>query len=112
MELRHIKTHKCPTCGSQEVTHESLEVHRWGNTPPRISVHSCGERTERREFVCGYVVEWSPNFSREEVLGACYHNKAYRDIMEKVDQLKRERTVLDDRIDQERKRAYTLLKQR
>jgi hypothetical protein len=52
MKLELITATECPTCKSRIVA-ESIR-----------SIHTCGQGFEVREFECGCILEWSPNFDR------------------------------------------------
>lgn len=69
MKFQHLKTERCPHCGSEAVS-DSYEVSIYLK-PPQINVHINGQRWETRKFLCGLQIQWSPNFNRE--LGSEYH---------------------------------------
>lgn len=100
MNLRHIKSTACPQCGETEIVQESRELEsQWSLTSPRrVRQHCCGEQWETREFLCGYVVKWIPNFSREEQNRVCRRNAEYVALLERVETLKKLRTALDEKI--------------
>lgn len=68
MELKHIKTNKCPICGCSEVIMESVD-REWNGDG--ILYHTNGGRWETREFACGYKVQFVPNFGNEKVKKKC-----------------------------------------
>jgi hypothetical protein len=59
MKLLHIEAESCPQCGSRAVK-ESQDRR-----------HSNGEFNESREFKCGHVLEYSPNYQRLETRERC-----------------------------------------
>jgi hypothetical protein len=63
--IAHIES--CPTC-SADIVAESCR-----------SVHTCGDGFEEREFACGCIVSWSPNFNRIEWKQDCPNTQAARD---------------------------------
>ena len=67
MELRHIKTDRCPVCGSTVVA-EKVET-EYQSTKIRIHVNGC--RWEYRQFACGCEIHFCPNFCKEEIIHAC-----------------------------------------
>lgn len=60
--LKNIKTIKCPICGCVEVVSESVDTN-YNQT--EILQHCNGTRWEHRKFLCGYHIEYIPNFSKE-----------------------------------------------
>lgn len=79
MELKHIKTNKCPICGCTDVVSESVET----DTFNRIKVHCNGTRWEHRKFLCGKEICYEPNFSRESVHGNCINDPTYLAFLKK-----------------------------
>ena len=59
MKLDKLKYVRCPVCGTR-VVREGI---------PRFHVY--GEGFEFQEFECGCVIDWVPNFHREEVRTRC-----------------------------------------
>ena len=60
MNLVHLTEHrKCPHCGSVPVK-EEIETHTsYGlNRKRTITKHTCGDRNEMREFLCGAIVRY------------------------------------------------------
>lgn len=72
MELKEIKTKKCPFCGCTEVVAESS-----------YSKHTCGMWNEERKFRCGLTIHFSPNFDREETTGECTVDPEYKTKVKK-----------------------------
>lgn len=68
VELRHVRTYKCPVCGCTEVVSETIETEFGTNN---IRYHANGGRWETREFACGYKVQFVPNFGNETVKKKC-----------------------------------------
>lgn len=79
MELRNIKTNKCPICGCTDVVSESVEI----DTFHRIKVHCNGTRWEHRKFLCGKEIRYEPNFSNESVHGNCINDQTYQALLKK-----------------------------
>lgn len=63
MKFQHLKTERCPHCGSEAVG-DFYEVSIYSK-PRKINVHSNGQRLEIRKFLCGLEIRWSPNFNHE-----------------------------------------------
>lgn len=61
--LKSIKTIQCPICGCTEIIEEKVDVGHY-NTP-EVLQHCNGARWEHRKFLCGYSVQYEPNFSKE-----------------------------------------------
>lgn len=61
MNLKHITASCCPKCDS------AVQEDRQQGQP-----HSNGQFFESREFVCGFIHEWSPNYSRLVERGECH----------------------------------------
>lgn len=60
--LKSIKTDKCPVCGCYDVIREEVKL---GTGNKEILQHCNGTRWETRKFLCGMVIKYEPNFSRE-----------------------------------------------
>lgn len=71
MKLKSITTTACPICGCTEVEFEGVKLDSEG----KVWVHTNGEKREYRKFVCGYSVEYSPNFRRDEFTGKCKNDE-------------------------------------
>ena len=71
MNLRSVKTNKCPICGCDTVIAEYIDT-TFDNT--EVLEHCNGGRWEHRKFLCGYQVLYVPNFSREETTGNCRYD--------------------------------------
>lgn len=61
--LNSINTIKCPICGCTEIVEESVDISNWSK--PEIRQHCNGTRWEHRKFLCGYKIQYEPNFSKE-----------------------------------------------
>jgi len=61
--LRNIKTIECPICGCTDIIEESVDTNYYGKS--EILQHCNGTRWEHRKFLCGYHVQYEPNFSKE-----------------------------------------------
>ena len=66
MNLVMIKDESCPTCKSITVRESSR------------GSHSFGEPFEEREFKCGCVVAWIPNFSALRIKTECPENETVK----------------------------------
>lgn len=79
MELRNIKTNKCPICGCTDIINESVEV----NMFKEIKTHCNGTRWEHRKFLCGKEISYEPNFTRESVHGNCMNDPTHLAFLKK-----------------------------
>lgn len=68
MKLKYIKTSKCPHCGAITRSEKIGES------------NANGLQREFREFKCGLVIEFSPNFKKESELRVCPNSKANKKI--------------------------------
>jgi type IV secretory pathway VirB4 component len=75
MNLKYIKTDKCPQCGCNIITEEKIEIDKFNKNKYRE--HVCGGRWETRKFSCGCTIEYYPNFNQEEVQGECVNSEEY-----------------------------------
>lgn len=71
MELQEIKHKSCPMCRSRIIYIEQK------------SQHCNGHWNESIKFLCGSIIQFSPNFMREEIDTPCPHdpvemNKKYK----------------------------------
>lgn len=75
MKLEFLKGDNCPICGTHVVIEESVDVDRYGKDP-KVREHIHGGKWEKRRFICGQVLEYSPNFRRteESTTYACQNN--------------------------------------
>lgn len=69
--LKNIKTIKCPVCGCTDIIEESIDAN-YDKT--KILQHCNGTRWEHRKFLCGYRVEYIPNYSKEFESKECYYD--------------------------------------
>lgn len=88
MKLEFIQGDNCPVCFSNVVIEESVEVDRYGKNPT-VREHTCGGKWEKRLFICGQALEYSPNFRRTEVstMYVCQNNP------ELIEKLKKKETA-------------------
>lgn len=63
MELKHLSHKSCPSCGSRTITEK-----QWGQ-------HCNGEWNEQQLFECGCCIEYTPNFSKENIRTECGNTK-------------------------------------
>lgn len=64
MQLRHIKKTNCPHCGAHAVGE-------------RITgQHTNGQQFESREFKCGLIIEFVPNYGEERERSECPKSEA------------------------------------
>lgn len=61
--LKNIKTIKCPICGCSEIIKEEVEISNFAE--PSINQHCNGTRWEHRKFLCGYEVNYIPNYCKK-----------------------------------------------
>jgi len=87
LPIKFLTTERCPHCGADPYEEKIQPESRYGSREPPTSFreHTCGGRWEERTFLCGLVVEWTPNFSREEFKGRCCNDKTHIPILEKRD---------------------------
>ena len=108
MTFKNLRINACPICGCREVVVEAVEVSLIKNRDGRreIREHCNGQRWEKKEFLCGFKTQWSPNFNRPELLSRCENDEdlvAYYDELGRLQQLE---------IDIGRKRAAVLERMR
>lgn len=80
MELRNIKTSKCPICGCTDIVSESVETDVYNK---RIRTHCDGTRWERRKFLCGKEIRYVPNIGGESMEGDCVNDPTYLALLKK-----------------------------
>lgn len=69
MNMKFIKTERCPTCNAppcEEGVETDSFVFSTNNQPPKIREHVHGGTWEWRKFTCGYKVKYIPNFRQEQ----------------------------------------------
>jgi hypothetical protein len=66
MQLHHLRQITCPHCGARTI---SMTQDRQ---------HTNGEWFESREFECKLLLEWSPNFGRQEEKSPCTKSERYQ----------------------------------
>ena len=73
IKFRHLKVDQCPTCGNSTVVSERIDTssHYRRDRERQIREHTNGQRWELREFLCGCVVQWCPNYGSPEVMAVC-----------------------------------------
>lgn len=71
MNLQFIRTSACPVCGCSLVRCERVEVEN-----NKIREHTNGGHWETREFACGYITEYIPNYMSEAMKKNCPNNPA------------------------------------
>lgn len=96
MELCFINTKVCPHCGCTVVVRESIARDVTGKN---ILVHCNGGRWEEREFLCGHIIAYVPNFRAEESRGHCRFNAEYEKRMEKRRQAEESLQAFIDALD-------------
>lgn len=67
MNLKHITALTCPKCDCR------VQEDRQQGQP-----HANGQFFETREFVCGLIHEWSPNYSRLVERGECHRSNEHK----------------------------------
>lgn len=73
MELKNIKSVRCPICGCEVVVGEYVEFYHNSG----IKVHANGMRWEHRRFLCGLEIAFDPNFCKEYTRGDCKNDPEY-----------------------------------
>jgi len=61
--LQNIRTSRCPICGSGVIINETIDI---GIGKNEILKHCNGGRWETRTFLCGMIIKYIPNFSKEQ----------------------------------------------
>jgi hypothetical protein len=85
MNLKHVLSTSCPTCGCSTVVAEGVQVSHGGDCRERkITTHINGGRWEYRTFLCGRTVKWVPNFSEESATDICTRSNDYEKTIEKI----------------------------
>jgi hypothetical protein len=82
MELKYIRTDKCPICGCSTVVEEKVEVsNNYAMGIRKIRKHNCGGQWESRTFSCGQQIKYCPNSHSEEVseYSVCTENEKFRE---------------------------------
>lgn len=96
MNLNFIKTQVCPICGCTEVVYESVDTSSFtGRTT--IREHVNGGRWERRKFLCGLIVAYTPNFRNEEIFGECENDP---EVIERKKKLKEDKEKIREYINE------------
>lgn len=91
INLHHIKVKQCPHCHCTTVVKEEI-LTTFDN---KIAIHTNGQRRERQKFLCGYELEWSPNFNATKTVDHCRESNEYIDhvnntIKAKIEELNKE----------------------
>lgn len=81
MDLKYVKTEKCPICGCSVIVSEYVD-----NNGNEIRKHTNGQIWETRYFLCGYITRYNPCFSAEEVVSHCSRNP---EIIERRNKIKK-----------------------
>ena len=87
VNFNKIRTDKCPRCGCSTIVRESVEV-SWNldtDGSRKIWKHTNGDQSESREFLCGCVVSYSPNFCKDIIDVECSKNPKIRDAIKKAE---------------------------
>lgn len=89
MQLQKIPNEVCPDCGSRTVA----EHRPW--------IHSNGEPYETRQFECGCLLEYSPNFSKLFTKRPCPKNHEVVNMRRKRQDVKESliKTIKDASVD-------------
>lgn len=66
MNLRFVKSLACPVCGCSLIKSERVEI-----DDCKIREHVNGGHWEMREFACGYVTQYVPNYMSEIMVKNC-----------------------------------------
>jgi hypothetical protein len=103
MNLKFLKTEKCPTCGCSTIISESIKAEM---DTQKLSTHCNGELWETREFLCGCVINYIPNFQKE-VVNKYYHCQNDPDIIKNEKELKKVKNEIN-KIMENQKNSYVL----
>lgn len=87
MNLRFIRDLVCPVCGCTTIVAESI---RTDPMNMRLLTHVNGGLWESRQFLCGQVLEYIPNFERTQLSGhrVCTNNVTYKLEQKQIDESK------------------------
>ena len=83
MQLNHITTTACPTCGCTKIVRESIKYTPGYNGEPKIQIHTNGCVWESRKFLCGKRIDYIPNYHKEEIKGDCFYDPEVIKMKEK-----------------------------
>ena len=88
--LKSITTQKCPICGCTKIIEESVET---DYEKTEILQHCNGTRWEHRKFLCGYHIQFEPNFSKESAnkFSECRNDK---EVIARKDKEKKDKELL------------------
>lgn len=99
MNLKFIKTDRCPVCGCGIVKSEYIEADCDNKS---LLTHAYGGQWEHRQFLCGKEIAYSPNFRKEEIKGNCKNDPIYIARLQKIkdDKIKLKKFCEDENIDE------------
>ena len=100
MNLKFIKTDRCPICGCSIVKWEWIESDIDGKS---LLTHAYGGQWEHRKFLCGKEIVYIPNFSSEQLKGNCVNDPVYIAHLQKIknDKIKLKKFCEDKDIDKD-----------
>lgn len=112
MQLKFIKSTACPECGEAEIIKETVECELdWNShSPLKVRRHVNGGVWEIREFLCGYVLKWIPNYDKEVRSRGCRRNPVFGEAIKHVETLKAQRNQLEEEIRAAETVAFEILK--
>lgn len=92
--LKYLKTKECPFCGCTEIIREEVQKAVFTSTP-QIKEHSNKQRWEKRKFLCGYEVEYIPNYEKDipHIYSECFYSEgaiAARERRERIHKINNE----------------------
>jgi len=90
MKFKHLKTSSCPMCKCDTVIKEELDVFPSYSESEdrRVNTHCNGERWENREFLCGLIVGYVPNFRRDKIKRDCQRTQKAKNATKKKTKLR------------------------
>lgn len=77
VKFKHLKINECNTCGETTVVSDSIDM---SYDEREIRYHTNGQRWERRRFLCGLEVTWTPNYENVRVTALCKKHKAVEQV--------------------------------
>ena len=87
MKLNHLKHKVCPVCGARLIYERQDRQ------------HCSGEWNETQSFKCGCTIDYSPNFSREDVRVKCPESLEEKSKIRKREEARRKLRAYIKRLD-------------
>jgi len=93
--LKFVTTAACPHCECEEVVKEEIGISSYPYHQSReIRYHTNGTRWENRQFLCGYELQFVPNYKAEQERHPCTEIKEYRAREKRKDEIRRKIAML------------------